>query len=461
MYWAVIFTGGEKHSVEERTQKIRLSEEKTILIVDDDSFVLKLIERILADAGFKGAKTAANGKKAFEILGLVPAQGGTVYPNIDLVVLDVLLPDTNGFEICKRIRASDDHRDIPVILISGYDIEEIQNKLIECGADDFLKKPFSPAELSTRVKLLINRKRKKIRETMLMETSKIRFNMNHNVPFIGDNINGYLIIDSLGWGKHSLVYKVVKTSDKSVLSLKMLSKSTLDKKDIVERFNSEIEIISNIRHPNIVEYMDRGYFNDCPYLVMEYVEGVDLEEYLITRGKIPMNSFSHIAYDIAGAVAELHRKKIYHRDIKLKNILFEIKSGEAKLSDFGIAKLPDSLSTTQDGFIVGTPIYLAPEIFLGEPATVQTDIYSFGATLYHLITGSPPFVAESSIELFKKHKLEKPPPIPLVRPDVPEGWNTLIVEKCLAKEPSGRPASMKDIMDEISLLDPSQPHPVS
>ena len=134
---------------------------------------------------------------------------------------------------------------------------------------------------------------------------------------------------------------------------------------------------------------------------------------------------------------------------KLKNILYDIRNGEAKLSDFGIAKLPDGVSTTQDGFIVGTPIYLAPEIFLGEPATVQTDIYSYGATLYHLITGSPPFIAESSIELFKKHKFEKPPAVNTTRQDVPEEWNTLIVGKCLAKEPSARPGSMLEILDEI------------
>ncbi len=440
-----------------KTQKIRLSEEKTILVVDDDSFVLKLIERILADAGFKDIRTAVNGKQTFDILKLPSdkeeKEDMSLTSEIDLVVLDVLLPDTNGFEICKRIR--DAELDIPVILISGYDIEEIQNKLVECGADDFLKKPFSQAELSTRVKLMINRKRKSQKEADLMQTSKIRFSTSHNVPFVGDNINGYVIIDSLGWGKHSLVYKVVRASDKSVLSLKMLSRNTLEKKDIVDRFSNEIEIISKIKHPNIVEYVDRGYFNDCPYLVMEYVEGVDLEEYLVTRGKISMKSFAHIAYDIADAICELHRKNIFHRDIKLKNILYDIKTGEAKLSDFGIAKLPDGLTTTQEGFIVGTPIYLAPEIFLGELATVQSDIYSFGATLYHLITGSPPFVAETSIELFKKHKLEKPPPVNASRSDVPAEWNALIVDRCLAKESGDRPNSMQEIMDDILRLDPS------
>jgi serine/threonine protein kinase len=234
--------------------------------------------------------------------------------------------------------------------------------------------------------------------------------------------------------------------------LKMLTKSASDKKDIVERFKNEVEIISKIKHPNVTGFIDRGNYNECPYLVMEFVDGVDLEEYMVTRGKVPIKSFTDIAFDLASAISELHRSGIYHRDIKLKNILYNIKTGKIKLSDFGIAKLPESLNITQDGFIVGTPIYLAPEIFMGEPASAQSDIYSYGATLYHLLTGSPPFVAENSIELFKKHRTEKPESVESFRADVPEGWNKLIVDKCLAKDIVKRPASMNEVMYEINKL---------
>ncbi|HBC88431.1 MAG TPA: hypothetical protein DCZ94_15895 [Lentisphaeria bacterium] len=434
-----------------KTQKIKTHEGKTILVVDDESSILKFMESSLAAAGFRNIKTASNGKNALKALGLIPQDSGkTVDSDIELVVLDVILPDTNGFEICKLIRQS--NCDIPVILISGHDIEEIQNKLIECGADDFLEKPFSRAELFTRVKLLMNRKRKSHHDASPEEPTTLKFKMNHNIPFIGDNINGYIIIEPLGWGKNSLVYKVMDTDTKKIFSLKMLSRSSIENKGTVERFKNEVEIMSRIKHPNIVEFIDSGYHNKCPYLVMEHVAGVDLEEYLVTRNKVPLITFGHIAHDIASAISELHRNKIYHRDIKLKNILYDIKSEKAKLSDFGIAKLPESLGTTQEGFVVGTPIYLAPEIFMGEPATAQSDIYSYGATLYHLITGSPPFVADTSIGLFKKHKLEKPPSISSIRTDLPEEWNTLIVEKCLAKNPLDRPASMYDTQLEIERI---------
>ena len=433
-----------------KTEKIKIMGENSILLVDDDNFVCNLIERILKDSDFKNIQTASNGKDALEILGITSDADKKSGSNVDIVILDVLLPDTNGFEICRQIRNF--NMDIPVILISGYDIEEIQSKIIECKADDFLKKPFSPAELSTRVKILLNRNRQRKDEYVITETAKIRMKTDHSVPFVGDDINGYIIIDSLGWGKSSLVYKVVKSKGKIVYSMKMLTKSASDKKDLVERFKNEVEIISKVKHPNITEFIDKGYYNECPYLVMEFVDGVDLEEYMVTRGKISVKSFTDMAFDLASAISELHRNRIYHRDIKLKNILYDIKTGKIKLSDFGIAKLPESLHTTQDGFIVGTPIYLAPEIFMGEPASPQSDIYSYGATLYHLLTGSPPFVAETSIELFKKHRLEKPGAIESFRPDAPVGWNSLIVDKCLAKNSIDRPSSMNEVMYEINKL---------
>ncbi len=432
-----------------KTEKIKIAGESSILLVDDDKFVCNLIERILKDADFKNVRTASNGKDALEILG-IESGDDKISSGIDIAILDVLLPDTNGFEICRQIRNS--NMDMPVILISGYDIEEIQSRLIECKADDFLKKPFSPVELLTRVKILLNRNRQRKDEHAITETTKLRMMTDHSVPFVGDDINGYIIVDSLGWGRDSLVYKVVEAKAGTVYSMKMLTKNASDNKGLVERFKNEVEIMSKVRHPNITGFIGKGCYNECPYLVMEFVEGVDLEEYMVTRGKIPMKSFTDMAFALASAISELHRNHIYHRDIKLKNVLYDTKTGKIKLSDFGIAKLPESIHTTQDGFIVGTPIYLAPEIFLGESASPQSDIYSYGATLYHLLTGSPPFVAENSIELFKKHRLEKPGSVESFRPDVPAGWNSLIVDKCLAKDIVNRPSSMHEVMFEINKL---------
>ena len=433
-----------------KTEKIKITEQNSVLIVDDDNFVCNLIERILNDSGFKNIQAASSGKAALEILGITDGAVKENSSSIDLVILDVLLPDTNGFEICRQIRNS--NMDMPVILISGYDIEEIQSRLIECKADDFLKKPFSPVELLTRVKILLNRNRQRKDEHAITETTKLRMMTDHSVPFVGDDINGYIIVDSLGWGRDSLVYKVVEAKAGTVYSMKMLTKNASDNKGLVERFKNEVEIMSKVRHPNITGFIGKGCYNECPYLVMEFVEGVDLEEYMVTRGKIPMKSFTDMAFALASAISELHRNHIYHRDIKLKNVLYDTKTGKIKLSDFGIAKLPESIHTTQDGFIVGTPIYLAPEIFLGESASPQSDIYSYGATLYHLLTGSPPFVAENSIELFKKHRLEIPSSIESFRSDAPAGWNSLIVDKCLAKDIVNRPSSMHEVMFEINKL---------
>jgi len=453
--WTSIPLGGhEPASVnlpDAEGQGIGMDDKKTVLLVDDDSYILMIMEKVLSKAGFGMIKTATNGKDALEALGLIPMDSGEICnSDIDIAVLDVFLPDTNGFEICRKLRSA--NRDIPVILISGYDIEEIQNKVIECGAEDFLEKPFNPAALSTRVNLLLNRKRRRQSDTMNTEPARIKFNMNHSVPFIGDNIDGYVITEPLGWGKFSLVYKVVNSETGRIYSLKMLSRNSIHNRSTVERFRNEIEIMSRLSHPSIVEYVGSGCCGGCPYLVMEYVNGVDLEEYLVTSRFVPLTDFGRIAQDIASAMSELHRNNIYHRDIKLKNILYDTKSGDAKLSDFGIAKLPESLSTTQEGFVVGTPLYLAPEIFVGDPASIQTDIYSYGASLYHLLTGSPPFVADSSVELFRKHRLSEPPSIKALRPELPEELDNFIIGKCLAKDPVDRPESMEYVHQEIGRI---------
>ncbi|HRU01416.1 MAG TPA: serine/threonine-protein kinase, partial [Victivallales bacterium] len=130
-------------------------------------------------------------------------------------------------------------------------------------------------------------------------------------------------------------------------------------------------------------------------------------------------------------------------------VIFDVNQKAPKLIDFGIAREIEAVHITRDGFVLGTPIYMPPEMFEGEEATIKSDIYSFGATIFHLLTGSPPFVGESSKELYKKHLYEKPRPIKDFRPDIPEVIERLIIEECLAKEPDKRPESMEYVEEKF------------
>jgi serine/threonine protein kinase len=422
-----------------KTVKIQSPENMRICVVDDDLFVSSMISKVLNSAGFK---SFAIFKNAEEFI----SKNITVNNHFSLVITDVVLPGINGFELCKKIKSFSP--EIPVILISGYDIEDIYTRVLDSEADDFIPKPFSPTELLVRVKLHLA-KFANLRMNNISIQSKLIHPDRPEIPYIGDQIDQFVITDSLGWGKSSIVFKVSGLKDKKFYSLKILAKHAAEFPDVVSRFQNEMTIMEKFRHPNIVSFVEKGFHHSVPFVVMEYVEGLDLEDYLITKGRIPLQNCFVIAHGIARAMSELHSHKIIHRDIKLKNILFDVVSQSPKLIDFGIAKKADSLHITRDGFILGTPIYMPPEIFEGETATEPSDIYSFGATIYHLATGSPPFVGESSNDLYKKHLSKIPDPIRKFRSDIPFEFDEIICGKCLAKVPSDRRKSMEIVADEL------------
>ena len=160
-----------------------------------------------------------------------------------------------------------------------------------------------------------------------------------------------------------------------------------------------------------------------------------------------------VATGIASALQCIHDRNIVHRDVTLGNIMWRSSDRTAKLMDFGISVKLGQTRLTQHGCAVGTPLYMAPEVFKGGPdLSAATDIYSFGACLYHLITGRPPFTAENAIELARQHLSRQADPMASVRPGVAPEWDELIVSQCLAKIPSERPQSVDTILSELAVL---------
>ena len=154
---------------------------------------------------------------------------------------------------------------------------------------------------------------------------------------------------------------------------------------------------------------------------------------------------------IADSLLEAHQMGIIHRDIKPDNIM-TTKSGRVKLTDFGISKSEDNSGLTGTQAWVGTLNYMAPEQFEGGDVTPSIDIYSFGATMYHLTTGLPPFTAGNAMELLRKHLREKPRPMSEMRHDLPSEWDELIVDRCLAKKADERPETMGEVLDTLKQL---------
>jgi len=397
-----------------KTVKISSTEAAKICIVDDDKFVVNMIGRSLNMAGFGSIGIYDSGESFIRDV-LDDGKGAGI------VISDLVLPGMTGFELCRKVKQA--LPETPVILISSFEIEDVYSKVLESGADDFIAKPFNPIELNTRIKLHLARAEKANSHTA-EKRGQIR--PPNNMPFIGDIVGDYIITDTIGWGKSSFIFKATRKASKTVYTLKMLAAHAAGFKDMASRFENEVGMMEKIKHPNVVSFVEKGMCDTIPYVVMEYINGLDLESFLITKGKVPLQEGLAISHGIASAIAEVHAHRIIHRDIKLKNIIFDIASKSPKLIDFGIAKESGSTHLTRDGFVLGTPIYMAPEIFEGEEATAKSDIYSFGATIYHLLTGSPPFVGESSRDLYKKHLAETPPPMGKFRDDIPDDIEQLV-----------------------------------
>lgn len=434
-----------------RTQKIRNPQEKRILIVDDEENVLKYMQTLFAHNGFSNIVTASCGREVLEIFRLADKWKsgiGSNEKNIDLIVLDIVLPDIDGLEICGKVK--DLGLNIPIILITGHlNEQEIHEKIVESGADDFLYKPFDPYEFMARVKLLLNKEEINRRQNAYV-SRKIQIKQTRGLPHVSDKISNYLIVDTINWGKYTVLYKVINSSDNKFYALKMLTRYAMQFKGVVEKFKKEKEIMSKIQHPNMIGLNDKGIYNKCPYFVMDFVDGPNMEEYMISMGRISLEVLLSIAIGLAKAMEQMESMGILHRDIKMKNLLYEFKTGNIKLCDFGLSRSEHSVDTDRNGFIWGTPIYMAPEIFCGEEATPQSDIYSYGVTIYHLITNSPPFVAETPADLARKHMSDTPTSIHSIRPEFSVEWDDLIINKCLAKVPSMRFKSIKDVLSRLN-----------
>ena len=429
--------------------------DKTVLIVDDDESVAKVIKITLQRHGFKDLPIAYSGEQALSFLGIpVPGHGVQfVKPkqSIDLIILDVFLPDISGFEVCDEIKKKFG-RALPVLIITGFDIPEYVARGVEVGADDFLSKPIVPEELIARINILLQRHSMPVNSVSKSSASFEAPNFKEKNPLEGiEKIDHYRIENMLSWSASTMVYTVIDERTEKRYVLKRLLRQILEFPEVINRFHREIEIMKSMNHPNICGTYESGEVEGCPYCIIEYVDGDNLEIVLDRSGSLDMMTIHNVAYGVGRALKQVHHTGIIHRDIKLKNI-YLCNDGTVKLSDFGVAIKIGETRLTQHGYAIGTPIYMAPEQFDGRQVTPVTDIYSYGATLYHLITGRAPFSADNVTHLMQKHLNESPVPFNEFRNDVPQGWNNLIVNHCLAKNPEDRPQSMNEVLNHLDNL---------
>jgi serine/threonine protein kinase len=264
---------------------------------------------------------------------------------------------------------------------------------------------------------------------------------------LGTRLGPYEILALLGAGGMGEVYRARDTRLQRTVAIKVLPPARAASPEVRRRFEREARSISQLSHPHICALYDVGREGEIDYLVMEYLEGETLADRL-TKGPPPVDQALRIGIQIADALDRAHRHGIVHRDLKPGNVMLT-KSG-VKLLDFGLAKemappalpagltaFPTQANLTQEGAIVGTIQYMAPEQLEGKDADARTDIFAFGGTFYELATGQKAFAGASHASLITAIMSGEPAPISSLQPMAPAGLDRL-VKKCLAKDPSDR-----------------------
>lgn len=256
----------------------------------------------------------------------------------------------------------------------------------------------------------------------------------------------YEIIQKIGRGATAVVYKALDRLMDRTVALKVIPHS----EKIAERIKREIKIASQLNHPNIVTIYDFLISEDYFVVVMEYVDGVPLRRVLTRRKKLPWQKAVFIAYQVANALEEAHRKEIIHRDIKPENIMIT-RDGKVKLADFGIASL---ISRKRERKASGTLGYMSPEQITGRYVDETTDLFALGSVLYEMLTGENPFYADSLKETAMRVLNHDPPPPSSLEPTVPEKLDAIVM-KLLAKDPEFRFQSATHLKEAIKELQKS------
>jgi eukaryotic-like serine/threonine-protein kinase len=266
---------------------------------------------------------------------------------------------------------------------------------------------------------------------------------------VGEKIAGrYELQELIGHGGMSSVYKARDALLERNVAVKLLHEQYGSDEEFVERFKREARSAARLQHPNIVTVIDRGEDDGRQYIVFEHIDGENLKEFLVRKGRLDVREALEIALEIARALSFAHGHGLVHRDVKPQNVLLN-GDGRAKVTDFGIARSLDVDSgMTQTGTVLGTSNYLAPEQANGKPVDAQSDVYSLGIVLYELLAGEVPFPGESFVVVAMKHVHEPPPSILEVRRDVPLRVADAI-DRALEKDPSQRFPTMAAFAAEL------------
>lgn len=273
-----------------------------------------------------------------------------------------------------------------------------------------------------------------------------------------DEPRGYRFLEKVGQGSMGLVYRALQKSLNREVAVKVLMRQYSRNKTYIERFAREALIAAQTASPHFARVYEFGYERGQHFLAMEFVEGESVEKQISSGKKFTASEVVDLAIEVSFALEHLHGLSIVHRDVKPQNIVVA-PDGRLKLMDLGLAcHLADSgQHQAEQGAAIGTPFYISPEQIRAGAIDARSDLYSLGATLYHLLAGRPPFSGATTPAVLEAHLRQSPMPLAEAAPETPRGLGKLVM-KLLEKEPEQRIETARSMRQELltveSQLDP-------
>lgn len=440
--------------------------EGVILVVDDVAVNRQVLSILLRKAGYQPL-TAFSAEHALQQIAFrVP----------DLIMLDIRMPGTDGYALCRRLRAEPSTAKVPIIFLSALDEAGDKVKAFESGGADYVTKPFQAPEVLARVahQLKIARlqrdlerdKAELLRMNELLvaaqrKTAMVFNSLSELLP--GLVLDGkYRIEERIGSGGFGVVYRARHLGLERAVALKVFRPPAgAGGSDALSRFQLEGISACRVSHPNAVTVLDSAVSTQgIPYLVMELLDGHTLYFEIVRKRQLSVRRCLQIGIPLCEVLVAAHAAGIIHRDIKPENVMLHRGAGGevVKVLDFGLAKLlgaePPSVApvVTGQNDLVGTPVYIAPERLEGKEYDGRTDVYSVGIMLYEMLAGQVPFADrnESFLKIIYNHLHAEPAPLRVHRSDLSAAMEAVVM-RALTRNPLRRPTAQQ-LRDELLAL---------
>ncbi len=404
-------------------------DQRRVVVIDDDRVVLGFVARTLAKRGYD-VRSYDDPRVGVEALAADQPLA---------VITDMQMPGLSGLQVVSEVRKRLGESAPPVIVISSVDEQSTLEDAFKAGAVDYLIKPVNESELGAKLEKAIR-----------------HLGAAHNIrppSSIPKKIGSYDLLEPIGRGGTAAVFKATKIGDPTgeAFALKVVWPHLTVNPEALLRFRREIDVLSELDHPRLVGFVEAGRHDGCFYYVMQHLTGGTLRDRIERQGPGSAEDALDMVTGLAEPLGYLHSRGLVHRDLKPGNIFFD-GDGNYILGDFGLAKHEDDHGITLSEEFIGTPLYLAPEVFESDKFDHRVDLYALGVCALELLLGRPPLDERDPVRLIAKIVNEGMPPVNELCPGLPLQLENLL-SHLLARDPGQRTSSAAALIEEAHAVD--------